>query len=301
MNALLRVFRNAKTLRARPAKVLVSEEHLVEVAADGDFFVGEVLEPGPPTASCFEEEGKDVADRDVDHLPGGRILSLGGQHIFRSVVDAQAIASHQGVLPYREIPFRGQSDSSGAQPPLGGASCARVCATSIIDWHLLKLCEISSGGNNGRTAWETGKAMKTKGPDGSSHVCYPEAISNPSVLLARCLAMSTFIELFREAETLKRANKNEEAISKFQEVLKADESHVLSHMALAVLLGKAGRHADAIRHASGPVNWNRGGIQLYGSQCHFPTGFRTTQDRTFIYKAEEAKAKAHELQVRKQG
>jgi len=88
-----------------------------------------------PTASCFEEEGKDVADRDVDHLPGGRILSLGGQHIFRSVVDAQAIASHQGVLPYREIPFRGQSDSSGAQPPSARILRAGLPPHRLSDWH----------------------------------------------------------------------------------------------------------------------------------------------------------------------
>ncbi len=114
--------------------------------------------------------------------------------------------------------------------------------------------------------------------------------------------MSTTLELFKEAETLKRASKNEEAIAKFEEVLKADECHVLSHMALAVLLGKAGRHADAIRHSERACELEPEELFNFTAlSVTFQRAFEATQDRTFIYKAEEAKAKAHELQVRKQG
>ncbi len=114
--------------------------------------------------------------------------------------------------------------------------------------------------------------------------------------------MSTTAELFKAAETLKRAGQNAEAIAAFEEVLKTDETHVLSHMALAVLLGKAGRHADAIRHSERACELEPTEIFNFTAlSVIFQRAFEATQDRTFIYKAEEAKAKAHELQVQKQG
>ena len=111
--------------------------------------------------------------------------------------------------------------------------------------------------------------------------------------------MSTPADLFKEAETLKRAGKNAEAIAKFEEVLKGDETHVLSHMALAVLLGKAGNHAEAIRHSERACELEPNEVFNYTAlSVTFQKAFEGTQDRTFIYKAEEAKTKAHELQHR---
>jgi tetratricopeptide (TPR) repeat protein len=113
--------------------------------------------------------------------------------------------------------------------------------------------------------------------------------------------MSTTNELFKTAENLKRAGKNPEAIAAFEEVLKADDTHVLSHMALAVLLGKAGRHAEAIEHSERACELEPGEVFNFTAlSVTFQRAFEATQDRTFIYKAEEAKAKAHELQVQKQ-
>ena len=111
--------------------------------------------------------------------------------------------------------------------------------------------------------------------------------------------MSTAAELFKEAETLKRAGKSEEAIAKFEDVLQADEKHVLSHMALAVLLGKAGRHADAIRHSERACELEPNEMFNFTAlSVTFQRAFEATQDRTFIYKAEEAKTKANELRFR---
>ncbi len=113
------------------------------------------------------------------------------------------------------------------------------------------------------------------------------------------MSMSTSAELFKEAETLKRAGKSAEALAKFEEVLQADEAHVLAHMGLAVLLGKAGRHADAIRHSERACELEPGEVFNYTAlSVTFQRAFEGTQDRTFIYKAEEAKSKAHELQQR---
>ena len=61
--------------------------------------------------------------------------------------------------------------------------------------------------------------------------------------------MSSAKELFKEAEQLKREGKNEEAIAKFEEVLKLDEKHVLTHLSLAVLYGKVEKHDLAVTHA----------------------------------------------------
>ena len=113
--------------------------------------------------------------------------------------------------------------------------------------------------------------------------------------------MASPAELFTEAESLKRAGKNPEAIAKYQEVLAADDSHVLSHMGLAVLLGKAGRHAEAIGHSERACELEPHEVFNYTAlSVTFQRAFEATQDRTFIYRAEEAKSKAHELQVRKQ-
>jgi Flp pilus assembly protein TadD len=109
--------------------------------------------------------------------------------------------------------------------------------------------------------------------------------------------MSTAVDLFKEGEALKRAGKNPEAIEKFEAVLKLDETHVLSHMALAVLLGKAGRHPEAIAHSQRACELEPNEIFNYTAlSVSYQRAFEATQDRTFIYKAEEAKAKAHELQ-----
>ncbi|MGI8978275.1 MAG: tetratricopeptide repeat protein [Pirellulaceae bacterium] len=111
--------------------------------------------------------------------------------------------------------------------------------------------------------------------------------------------MPTANELYKEAETLKRAGKKEEAIAKFEDVLKEDEGNVLAHMTLALLLVKSGRHADAIRHSERACELEPTEVFNYTALSDtFQKAFEATQDRTFIYKAEEAKSKAHELQQR---
>ena len=55
-------------------------------------------------------------------------------------------------------------------------------------------------------------------------------------------------EMYANAEKMKDDGQYEEAISKLEEILKVEEMHVLSHLALAVLYGKLDRHEDALRH-----------------------------------------------------
>ncbi len=61
--------------------------------------------------------------------------------------------------------------------------------------------------------------------------------------------MATCRELYDEADRLKDDGKLEDAVAKYQEILAQDETYALAHAALAVVLGRLDRHAEAIQHA----------------------------------------------------
>lgn len=108
--------------------------------------------------------------------------------------------------------------------------------------------------------------------------------------------MPTADEIFKEAETLRRAGKTEEAIAKYQETLAADEGNVLAHMSLAVLLCKVGKYPEAIAHSERACELEpKEAFNYTALSVTYQKTFEATQDRTYIYKAEEAKAKAHSV------
>lgn len=112
--------------------------------------------------------------------------------------------------------------------------------------------------------------------------------------------MPTTVELYKEAEALKRESKWEEAIAKLEELLKQDESHVLSHLALAVLYGKVGKHAEAVQHGERAVDLEpTDQFNFTALSVTYQRAFEATQDRTFIYKAEQAKERSHTMQWQK--
>ncbi|MHB1035320.1 MAG: tetratricopeptide repeat protein [Pirellulales bacterium] len=61
--------------------------------------------------------------------------------------------------------------------------------------------------------------------------------------------MSTNEERYDEADRLKSEGKLDEAAAKFLEIVAQDPGYALAHSALAVVLGRLGRHDEAIRHA----------------------------------------------------
>ena len=61
--------------------------------------------------------------------------------------------------------------------------------------------------------------------------------------------MATSVELYDEATRLKEAGKLEEAVAKLGELLAQDPGYTLAHSALAVILGRLKRHAEAVEHA----------------------------------------------------
>ena len=109
--------------------------------------------------------------------------------------------------------------------------------------------------------------------------------------------MPTVNELYKEHEQLKRDGKLEDAIGKLEELLKQDEKHVLAHLALAVLYNKTGKHELAVAHGEkacelepqDTFNW----IAL---SSPYQKAFEGTQDRQYIYRAEDAKARSAAMQ-----
>jgi len=110
-------------------------------------------------------------------------------------------------------------------------------------------------------------------------------------------------ELYDEAESLKEKGKLEQAVEKLTELLAADESYVLAHLALAVIYGRLERHEDGIRHG-------QKACELDPSDPFHFTALSVTYQRAsqgvdnaddnqrFIMLAEQAMAQAHELQGR---
>jgi len=109
--------------------------------------------------------------------------------------------------------------------------------------------------------------------------------------------MATVNELYKEHEQLKRDGKHEEAIAKLEELLKQDEKHVLAHLALSVLYPKLEKHDLAVQHAEKAVeiepedtfNWT-------ALSTTYQKAFEATRDRQYIFRAEDAKARAAQMQ-----
>ena len=60
--------------------------------------------------------------------------------------------------------------------------------------------------------------------------------------------MPTIHEIYDQADKLKDEGKLEEAVAKLEEALAMDANFSLAHSALAVILGRLGRHEEAIQH-----------------------------------------------------
>jgi Tfp pilus assembly protein PilF len=109
--------------------------------------------------------------------------------------------------------------------------------------------------------------------------------------------MPTVNELYKQHEQLKREGKIEEAAARLEEGLKLDDKHVLSHLALAVLYGKLGKHELAVQHAEIAVqieptdtfNWT-------ALSTTYQKAFEGTQDRQYFFRAEDAKMRAAQMQ-----
>jgi len=109
--------------------------------------------------------------------------------------------------------------------------------------------------------------------------------------------MPTVDELYKDSELLKRAGNFPDAILKLEELQKTDDKHVLSHLALAVLYGKVGRYAEAVKHGERAVEIEpQDQFNYTALSVTYQRAFEATQDRIYIQKAEAAKERSAAMQ-----
>lgn len=111
--------------------------------------------------------------------------------------------------------------------------------------------------------------------------------------------MSDADQLYREHEQLKTAGDYDGAIGKLFEILRHDDHHVMSHLALAVLLGKQGKHEDAVRHGQRACEIDpHDPFNFTALSVTFQRAFAGTQNHAYIQMAEDAMARSHMLHGR---
>ena len=109
--------------------------------------------------------------------------------------------------------------------------------------------------------------------------------------------MASVDELYSESEKLKDAGDFEAAISKLNELLDLDETHVLSHLALAVLLGKVGQHEKSVVHGQKACELDPNDpFNFTAMSVTYQRAFAGTQNQQYIQSAEDAMAKSQMLQ-----
>lgn len=112
--------------------------------------------------------------------------------------------------------------------------------------------------------------------------------------------MATADELYQEAEKLKDQGQLEDAIARLKLVLEQDSGHLLSHLALAVVLGKVHRHEEAVKHAQRACELDPADPFCFTAMSvTYQRAFAGTQNHHYIHLAEEAMARAHLLQSRR--
>ena len=111
--------------------------------------------------------------------------------------------------------------------------------------------------------------------------------------------MSDINAMYDEADKLKDEGQYEEAIAKLQQILQADPSHVLSHLALAVLYGKVGQHEQAVVHGVRACQLDpEDPFTFTAMSVTYQRAWQGTQKMEYIQLAEEARDRAHMLQAR---
>jgi tetratricopeptide (TPR) repeat protein len=105
--------------------------------------------------------------------------------------------------------------------------------------------------------------------------------------------------MYNEAEQLKDQGQYAAAIDRLLQLLETDPNHVLSHLALAVLYGKVGRHEDAVRHGRKACELDpTDAFNFTALSVTCQRAWQGTQNGHYIQQAEEAMARAHAIQGR---
>lgn len=111
--------------------------------------------------------------------------------------------------------------------------------------------------------------------------------------------MASAAELYNEAEKLKDDGQYDNAIAKLNEALEADSSHVLSHLALAVLYGKVNQHEKAVQHGQRACELDPSdSFNFTALSVTFQRAYAGTQNSQYIQMAEDAMARSHMMNAR---
>ena len=109
--------------------------------------------------------------------------------------------------------------------------------------------------------------------------------------------MSDVDELYREADKLKDDGKLEESIAKLNEGLALDESHVLTHLALAVILGRVGEHEKSVVHGQRACEIDpNDAFNFTAMSVTYQRAWAGTQNQQYIQLAEDAMARSRMLE-----
>ena len=108
--------------------------------------------------------------------------------------------------------------------------------------------------------------------------------------------MSNVTSLYAESEELKDQGKLDDAIAKLNEVLAIDASHVLSHLALAVIHTRKQEHDKAIHHGEKACELEpTEAFNFTAMSVTYQKAWEGTQLQAYIGKAEEAMEKSRVL------
>ncbi len=109
--------------------------------------------------------------------------------------------------------------------------------------------------------------------------------------------MPTPLELYKEHEELKEQDKLEEAIGKLEEAIEADSAFAMAHLGLAVLLGRVGRHDQAVEHGKTACELEPDdSFNFTAMSVTYQRAYAGTQETQYVQLAEDAMARAHQLQ-----
>ena len=114
--------------------------------------------------------------------------------------------------------------------------------------------------------------------------------------------MADLHEIYSAAEKLKDDGQDEAAVEMLCNLLQQDESFTLAHLALAVLYGRVGDHGKAIQHGDRacqlepdePFNFTAMSVTYQRASQAVDNA---DDNQRFIRLAEEAMARAHQLQA----
>ncbi|HEY6565233.1 MAG TPA: tetratricopeptide repeat protein [Pirellulaceae bacterium] len=111
---------------------------------------------------------------------------------------------------------------------------------------------------------------------------------------------TTIPERYRAAEKLKDEGKLDEAAAALTALLEEDPTHVLSHLALAVIYFRLRRAEDSVRHGQRACELDpHDPFNFTALSVTYQRAWQLTQNQRYIQLAEDAMAQAQTLEGRR--